>query len=36
MLALVVRYNLFGQREIHMLVHFMRQSSLQSKGFLKV
>ena len=36
MLALVERYNPCGQSLIHMLVRFMRQSSMQGKAFLKV
>ena len=36
MLALVVSYNPSDQSQIHMFIRFMRQSSMQSKAFLKV
>ena len=36
MLALVACNNLSGQSYIHMLICLMRQSSMQSKAFLKV
>ena len=36
MFALVARYNPLGQSLIHLLLRFMRQSTMQGKGFLKV
>ena len=35
-ISLEVLYSPFGQSLNHMLVHFLRQSSMQGKAFLKV